>query len=206
MVFQMQEGEKVAGGMSYRTMNGIDTTKIMKYLEGSTEESHLEILEKNKDYYVASAKKTISRLKLAKKRVEHGQIDPLHAKMIDDKITSSLKWLEKLKEHVMRVTNISEPLKIGQYKKWHAIKLLPSAAEGIVITSLIKEKIDNFSVNSNEINHKKLENAKIHNDNAEAIFLELLNLSEKSNFKAAERSRIEGYGEAIIADKQIQFK
>jgi hypothetical protein len=28
----------------------------MKYLEGSTEESHLEILEKNKDY-IASAQK-----------------------------------------------------------------------------------------------------------------------------------------------------
>lgn len=204
MVFQMHEGENIAGGMSYRTMNGIDTTKIMKYLEGSNKESYMKILEKNKDYYIASAKKTIARLKLAEKRVEHGDVDPGCAEMINVKILSSLKWLEKLKEDIKSVTNKSELLEVGQYKKWHAVKLLPSAAEGIIITSLIKRKINNFSVNYNESPHKKLENARIHNEKAEAIFLELLNLSEKSDFIVAERSRIEGYNEAVLADKQIQ--
>ena len=46
----MQEGEKIAGRMSYRTLNGIDTTIIMEYMEGSNENSSNEILEKNKDY------------------------------------------------------------------------------------------------------------------------------------------------------------
>ena len=64
----MQEGENIAGGMSYRTMNGIKTTKIMDYLEGYDDDSSMEILEKNKDYYIASANKTISRLDSRKKK------------------------------------------------------------------------------------------------------------------------------------------
>ena len=71
----MQEGENIAGGMSYRTMNGIKTTKIMDYLEGFDDDSSMEILEKNKDYYIASANKTISRLDLAKKRVEYARLE-----------------------------------------------------------------------------------------------------------------------------------
>ena len=63
----MQEGENIAGGMSYRTMNGIKTTKIMDYLEGYDDDSSRKYLNKNKDYYIASANKTISRLELAKK-------------------------------------------------------------------------------------------------------------------------------------------
>ena len=61
----------MAGGMSYRTMNGIDVRYIMEYLEGTDENSSKEILKKNREYYIASANKTISRLELAKKRVEY---------------------------------------------------------------------------------------------------------------------------------------
>ena len=61
MVFQMREGEKIAGGMSYRTLNGIDTTVIMEYLEGTNENSSKEILGKNKDYYITSADKIIKK-------------------------------------------------------------------------------------------------------------------------------------------------
>jgi len=42
-------------------LNGIDTTVIMEYLEGTNENSSKGILGKNKDYYIASADKTIAR-------------------------------------------------------------------------------------------------------------------------------------------------
>jgi hypothetical protein len=37
----MQKTENMAGGMSYRIMNGIDTSKIMSYLEGRNK-NHLQ--------------------------------------------------------------------------------------------------------------------------------------------------------------------
>jgi len=141
MVFQMREGEKIAGGMSYRTLNGIDTTVIMECLEGTNENSSKEILGKNKDYYIASADKTIARLKLAKKRVKHAHIEDNCAELVYDKISSSIKWLNRLKDNIISVTNKSELLELHQYKKWHAVKLIPSAAEGIIISSLINRKI-----------------------------------------------------------------
>ncbi len=127
----MQEGEKIAGGMSYRTMNGNDPQYLMEYLEGTDENSSKEILEKNKDYYIASANKTIARLKLAKKRVEYAHIEENCAEMINNKISASIKWLNELKDNITSVTNKSELLESNQYKKWHAVKLIPSAAEGI---------------------------------------------------------------------------
>jgi hypothetical protein len=63
----MKETKNMACGMSYRTMNGIDTSYIMSYLEGNDQNSSTEILKKNREYYIASANKTISRLELAKK-------------------------------------------------------------------------------------------------------------------------------------------
>jgi hypothetical protein len=63
----MQETENMAGVMSYRTMNGIDTSIIMSYLEGTNKNSSTEIFKKNREYYIASANKTISRLELTKK-------------------------------------------------------------------------------------------------------------------------------------------
>jgi hypothetical protein len=60
--------------MSYRTMNGIDNSHIMKYLEGTNENSSTEIFKKNREYYIASANKTISKLELTKKRVEYSHL------------------------------------------------------------------------------------------------------------------------------------
>jgi len=204
MVFQMQEGEKIAGRMSYRTLNGIDTTIIMEYMEGSNENSSNEILEKNKDYYIASANKTIAWLKLAKKRVEHAHIEDNCAELIDDKISNSIKWLNRLKDNIISVNNKSKLLELRQYKKWHAVKLIPSAAEGISITSLINRKIVYISDTKEFPDKKLLESARIHTKKAKLIFLRLLNLSEQSNFKEAERLRIEGYEECVIADKKIK--
>ena len=174
----MEKGENIAGGMSYRTLEGIDAKRLKKYLDGTDDESYMEILQENKNYYVASAEKTIARLNLAKKRVKHGLLNTEYAQIINTKIYTSLKWLEKLEENIKSITNKSEILEVEKYKKWHAVKLLPSTAEGILITSFIKDKIDNLSDNP-EINNEKLTEARIHNKKAEAIFLTLLtNLSE----------------------------
>ncbi|MDD3985318.1 MAG: hypothetical protein PHY59_05420 [Methanobacterium sp.] len=82
----MQENENIAGGMSYRTMKGINFKKIEKYLIGNDNNSSTEILEKNKDYYIASANKTIARIELAKKRSEYGLNNDKHLKLVNLKI------------------------------------------------------------------------------------------------------------------------
>jgi hypothetical protein len=199
----MQETENMAGGMSYRTMNGIEIDYIIGYLEGSDENSSNEILGKNREYYIASADKTISRLELAKKRVEYGHLDKNYEEMIYIKISSSIKWLEELKEYINNVSNTSELLKSDQYKRWHAVKLIPSAAEGIVITTSIKRKINDIDKNLTSNDQNSLMSAILHNKKAESIFESLLNLTNGSDFKAAERMRIEGYRESVLAEKKI---
>jgi hypothetical protein len=200
----MQESEDTAGGMSYRTMKGIDITNIMSYLEGSDAKSAHEILNKNKDYYIASVNKTIARLELSKKRVEHGHIEPIDAEMIYEKISNAIKWLKKLKNEIRYDNNKSELLNFKQYKKWHAVKLIPSAAEGVVITSSINRKIADI-INSKEFNKDLIEIARTHNEKSQSIFLELLNLTEHSDFKQAERLRIKAYEESVLADRKIKF-
>jgi hypothetical protein len=201
---KMHEGEKIAGGMSYRTMNGNAVKNLMKYLEGSDESSSKEILEKNKDYYIASANKTIARLELAKKRVEYAQIEENGAE-IYDRISTAIKWLNELKDKITSVTNRSELLEPNQYKKWHAVKLIPSAAEGIAISLLIDREIACINDKSESSDKILVESARTHNKKAKSNFIMLLNLSDQSNFKEAERLRIEGYSEAALAVKKIKF-
>ena len=201
----MHEGEKIAGGMSYRTINGNAVKHLMEYLEGSDESSSKEILEKNKDYYIASANKTIARLKLAKKRVEYAQIEENCTEMIYNKISASIKWLNEIKDKITSLNNRSELLEPDQYKKWHAVKLIPSAAEGIAISFLINREIACIKDKSESSDKVLLESAITHNKKAKSNFIKLLNLSYQSNFKEAERLRIEGYGEAALAVKKIKF-
>ncbi len=204
MGFHMQENENIAGGMSYRTMKGINFNQIEKYLDGNDDISSAEILEKNKNYYIASANKTIARIKLAKKRAEYGLNNNDHVKLINLKISTSLKWLEKLKKDIKKSKTNSKFLDVKQYKKWHAVKLLPSAVEGIIITSKIKYKLLNIDSNYSESSKQNIENAKKHIETAEIKFLELLNLNESSDFKEAESIRISAYNESVLADKKLE--
>ena len=201
----MQKGEKIAGGMSYRTMNGNDVKHLMEYLEGTDENSSKEILEKNKEYYIVSANKTIARLKLAKKRVEYAQIEENCTEMINNKISASIEWLNELKDKITSLNNRTELLETDQYKKWHAVKLIPSASEGITISFLINSEIAFINDKNESSNKELLESARTHNKKAKSNFIKLLNLSDQSNFKEAERMRIEGYSEAALAVKKIKF-
>lgn len=202
MEVPMQEYENSAGGMSYRTMKGINFKEISKYLEGSNQKNSQGILNKNKEYYIASANKTIARLELSKERIEDVNILPETADIISDKISSALYWLEKLKNDIKKVNNGSEILKKHQYKKWHAVKLLPSAAEGLMIMTRIEKQIN--KIDSNEtVNKKLIENIFIHLDKSKTIFLELLELGKLSDFEKAEKLRVEGYSELVIANSKL---
>ncbi|MBZ2165766.1 hypothetical protein [Methanobacterium spitsbergense] len=199
----MQENENIAGGMSYRTMKGINFNQIGKYLDGNDNISSTEILEKNKNYFIASANKIIARIKLAKKRSEYGLNNNDHVRLINLKISASLRWLEKLKKDIKSDIN-SEFLNVKQYKKWHAVKLLPSAIEGIIITSKIKYKLLNIDSCYSGSSKQNIEEAKKYIENAEIKFLRLLNLNENSDFKQAESIRILAYNESILADKKLE--
>jgi hypothetical protein len=199
----MQETENMAGGMSYRTMDGIDTGHIMKYLEGTSENSSKEIFNKNRDYYIASADKTISRLELTKKRVEYGHLNKNFYEMVCNKISNAIIWLNELKEYINKVSKSSDLLKSNQYKRWHAVKLIPSAAEGLIITTTINRKIAELDKSRSDSDKKLLRSASTHNNKAESIFKYLLNLTGRSDFKEAEMLRIEGYRECVVVDKKI---
>jgi hypothetical protein len=199
----MQETENMAGGMSYRTMNGIDTSHIMKYLEGTNKNSSTAIFNKNRDYYIASANKTIARLELTKKRIEYGHLNNNFREMVCNKISNAIIWLDGLKEYINKVSKSSDLLKSNQYKKWHAVKLIPSAAEGLIITTIINMKVVELDKTQSDLDKKLLRSASTHNKKAESIFKYLLNLTGRSDFKEAEMLRIEGYRECVIVDKKI---
>jgi len=203
MWIHMQENENIAGGMSYRTMKGINFKQIEKYLIGNDIISSSEILEKNKNYYIASANKTIARIELAKKRSEYDLSNNKHANIINLKISNSLKWLEQLKKHIKTKTNPGF-LDIQQYKKWHAVKLLPSAIEGILITNTIKYKFLNIKPHYNTHDKKNIKDIKKYIESAETKFLQLLELNENSDYKKAEKLRLIAYNEAIIADRKLE--
>ncbi len=200
-----QEHENIAGGMSYRTMEGIDKSLISKYLEGCDLHSKTTILKKNKAYYIASADKTIARLKLAQTRLKYSNTEEDLAQMIYKKIYGCIEWLEFLKDHIRYDKNDPEILKLQQYKKWHAVKLVPSAAEGYIIISQIKWELSNNKIFSGGVTgNKKLSEITEHFEKAGTIFKILLDADENSDFKKYENLRVEGYNEAAAALKLIK--
>jgi hypothetical protein len=191
-----QKHENIAGGMSYRTLAGINSPKILSYLNGMNSKSLKDVLEKNKDYYAASADKTKARLLLAKKRVEVGYLESDERVLIDKKIEDSVKWLENLKTDIQGAKDYNEFNAMQRYKEWHAIKMVPSAVEGILLTALIDINVDKFKGKNRETVAEDIENL---NSDAKKIFDYLLNLTEKSDFDNAEILRIQGYEYATNA-------
>jgi hypothetical protein len=200
----LKEEEDSAGGMSYRTMKEIDTFSIIKYLEGYNERSSTEIFEKNKEYYIASADKTIARLELARIRLKHANLSGEDNSMLLNRLSNGLNWLKTLKKNIRKANNNSEFQKVISYKKWHSVKLLPSGVEGYLITNSIQRNIDGIKNKLPESESEDLRNAKTHNQKAKLIFLKLLNLDVSSDFKAAEKSRIKAYNEAVTAQRILK--
>jgi hypothetical protein len=82
-------------------------------------------------------------------------------------------------------------------------KLIPSAGEGLIITTSINSKIVELDKNQSDLDKKLLRSARVHNNKAESIFKYLLNLTKSSDFKEAEKLRIEGYRECVLVEKKI---
>ncbi|MGB7967985.1 MAG: hypothetical protein WCF28_00280 [Methanobacterium sp.] len=123
--------------------------------------------------------------------------------MVCNKISNAIIWLNELKEYINKDSKSSDLLKSNQYKRWHAVKLIPSAAEGLIITTTINRKIVELDKAYYDLDKKLIRSATTHNKKAESIFKYLLNLTGRSDFKEAEMLRIEGYRECIIVDKKI---
>lgn len=191
-----QKPEKSAGGMSYRTLPGIETTLITHYLDHNGKKPLSIVFEKNKQYYVASADKTIARLELAKIRVENSDISHDKCQVVMGRISHGLYCMVCIKNRITNVASNEELHKITPYKIWHAVKLIPQAAEGYAILISIEEVI--FTSERPESDPVKLKKVKFHLKKAEKIFLCLLNLDENSDFQAAEKSRLKAYEEIKI--------
>ncbi len=199
-----QEHENIAGGMSYRTMDDIDNSLILKYLEGCDFHSKTTILNKNKTYYIASADKTIARLKLAQTRLKYSNISEDRAKKIYKKISECIQWLGSLKDRI-RYENNPEILKLQQYKKWHAVKLIPSAVEGYIIISQIRCELPENKINTGDLTENtKFSAITEHVEKAEMIFKLLFDVNENSDFRKYENLRVEGYNETATALKLIK--
>jgi len=183
--------------MSYRTFNGIDIS-IMKYLAGNDKHASAE---KNKQYYIASANKTMTRLELARARIRNAFLSEKDNKFLIDKILYGLNWLDMLKNNIKDAKDDIEFSKAVSYTEWHAVKLIPSAAEGYAISLIMKDKLND---RNNTSHAKLLEDAKYHNHKAKIIFTELLNLKENSNFKLAEKQRIKAYKELISVNEILK--
>jgi hypothetical protein len=199
----LQELEENAGGMSYHIMKGINTSMFKPYMEGHDKRSSAAILEKNQEYYIASANKTKARLELANIRVKLTEHPDEKSQLPIDRINHGLNWLKILKKEIKNTKNNHELQTVIPYKKWHAVKLIPSAAEGYAISNSIKRIIKQLSNDRSRLS-KKLENAKTHVDRAQEIFLNLLNLDESSNFLAAEKSRVKAYEEIEKAQSSLK--
>jgi hypothetical protein len=196
--------EENAGGMSYRTMKGIDTSLLTTYLEGHDKRSSAAILEKNKKYFIASANKTKARLELANLRIMFIENHYDKDQLTIDKINHGLNWLKILKIKIKNTTKNHELETMIPYKKWHAVKLISSAAEGYAISNSIKRDIMELSNQDLKLRNSQLENAVTHLNHAKKIFINLLNLDENSNFNVAEKSRIKAYEELKIAQSILK--
>lgn len=202
-----QDYEENAGGMSYRTLKGVDKSQIMGYLKGHDGTGSAEIHEKNTEYYLASIEKTISRLELARVRSKYANLPDEDFQIIDDKLNEGSKWLNDLKKNLKKTKDTSECLDNISYKKWHAVKLIPSSVEGYVITKSIQIKINRIKGNLSASGHRMhLRNAEKHNESSKKIFLELMQLNETSDLDNAEILRIKAFNDASTAQDILKTK
>ncbi|WP_321421403.1 hypothetical protein [uncultured Methanobacterium sp.] len=195
-----QKPEKNAGGMSYRTLPGIETTLITHYLDYTDKKPLSIVFEKNKEYYMASADKTIARLELAKSRVENSAISYDECQFVMKRISHGLNCMLYIKNRIKNVSSSEELHRITPYKIWHAVKLIPQAAEGYTILISIEEII--FTSERLKSDRVKLKNVKFHLKKAKKIFMSLLVLDENSDFQTAEKSRLKAYEEIKTVEER----
>jgi hypothetical protein len=161
----------------------------MSYFSGHDGAVSPEILKQEKAYYIASADKTAARLELAKARITEAGIPEVDRRMLMDRLDTGVEWTDSLKQHIRAASDQAafDAVVSQSYKKWHAVKLLPSSAEGYAIAGAIEGSIDHGHEDAS------LREAEDLIGRSRATFLHLLYLDENSDFEAAERSRLEAF-------------
>src|SRR5512144_721528 len=88
LLMALPSHSRIAGGMVHWVNEGVDTSPggIMRYINGSGAADTAAILEKEKAYYAASVDKTLSRLELARRRIDtavltSGERSMLHGRL-----------------------------------------------------------------------------------------------------------------------------
>jgi hypothetical protein len=193
---------EIAGGMVYQTNEEVESAGLMSYFSEQGGAVSPKILEQEKAYYIASADKTAARLELAKARITEANIPEDDRRMFMGRLDTGVKWTDSLKQRIRGAPDKAtfDAVVSQSYKKWHAVKLLPSAAEGYAIVDAIEAHIDL------EQNDAGLRDAKDLIERSRAIFLQLLYLEENADFTVAEQSRLEAFRYAKNAREKLNAK
>lgn len=191
-------GQKIAGGMTYNTHEGVDYVNIIHFFE---EGNSREIFEKKKVYYLASANKTKARLILARTRINDIKLNEDVANNLNQKISKAIEWTRNLKENLKNSDNEKEFQQVISYKKWHEVKLIPQASEGCALSCFLKDKLNKRT--SDRIN--KFNDADIHNKKAERLLINVLDFNKDINFKLKEEQLSNAYKELDMAFKALDY-
>lgn len=190
-------GEKTAGGMSYQTGEGIDYT-IISHIFAHDEDSSREISRRNKEYYLASAGKTMARLILAETRINQVKMPEKDSNLLEKKIYDGINWLKHLIKDIQNANDL-EFLNGVDYKKWHTIKLIPGHTEGYAASIVLEEELELQGVS----NKNGLKEANLHNEKAKELFMKLLSSDSNTDFKLAEKQRLKAYEELKFVYKSL---
>jgi hypothetical protein len=190
----------MAGGMVHWTNEGVDISPggIMRYINGRGEADIEDILEKEKAYYAASIDKTLSRLKLARSRIDTADLTKEERSMLHGRLDAGVDWLNMNKKAFLSATNRASFEKEIDLKMWHAVKMLPTASEGYSIACAIEKGIDKTPDRKGKAEAIRLDSR------AKSMFLRLLNLDGRTDFVAAEKDRIEAFSRLSRADDWLK--
>lgn len=191
---------KMAGGMVHWTNEGVDISPggIMRYIAGDSEADSGAILEKEKAYYAACVDKTLSRLELAKVRIDTADLTAEERSMLYGRLNAGVGWLQANKKAFESAKDRSSFEKVIDIKTWHAVKMLPTASEGYSIACAIEKRIEKMPDSADK------KEAVTVNGQAKSTFLRLLNLDGSADFVAAEKDRIEAFGRLSRADDWLK--
>lgn len=166
------------------------------------------VLEKNKEYYIASLNKISVRLELAKVRVSGAQLPDADRSMLNSRIDSGLMWLDEHKRKLSAVSMAEEfaaATPQNFYRQLHVIKMIPRTSEGYAITVCMQRNIESVRAGMNVSGDaaRALSEAGERNRHAMGMFLDLLSLDERSDLNAAEKKMNDAFSEAAKADSLI---
>lgn len=199
----------IAGGMIHQTMKGVEgRDDLMNYVGGPRGEHSRDVLEKDKEYYLASADKTYARLELARSRVDASCISAEDKAMLNGHIDRGEAWVSDLKSGI-RSSEGSKGFSASVsevYDAWHIVKMIPQAAEGYAITKSIQGRAEDIRAQPQLAPEQAamLDRAETLNERAMSGFLEILNLDTGSDLKKAESLRVESYNQASEAHTLIE--